>query len=68
MTPTNLQKQKEIQLAAKQKKVELDAAKTKKAEVEAKQRKIDAENCSKVRKSDSGPVKTKASWARLICQ
>ena len=59
MTPTNLQKQKEIQLAAKQKKVELDAAKTKKAEVEAKQRKIDAENCSKVRKSDSGPVKTK---------
>ena len=59
MTPTNLQKQKEVQLAAKQKKNEGDAAKTKKVEAEAKQKKTDLENCSKIKKSDNGSVKLK---------
>ena len=60
MTPTNLQKQKEVQLAAKQKKDEADAAKTKKAEAEAKQKKTDLENGSKVKKSDNGSKTKKA--------
>ena len=47
MTPTNLQKQKEAQLAAKQKKNEADAVKTKKNEAETKQKKTDLESCSK---------------------
>lgn len=60
MTPTNLQKQKEVQLAAKQKKSEADTAKTKKAETETKQKKTDLESCPKVKKSD-GSVKLKKS-------
>jgi len=60
MTPTNLQKQKEVQQAAKQKKDEADAAKTKKAEAEAKQKKTDLENGSKVKKSDNGSKTKKA--------
>ena len=64
MTPTNLQKQKEAQLAAKQKKNEADALKTKKAETETKQKKTDLESCSKSKKAD-GSVKPKSDGQKL---
>merc|ERR1712032_154720 len=49
-----------VQLAAKQKKDEADAAKTKKADAEAKQKKTDLENGSKVKKFDNGSKTKKA--------
>ena len=56
MTPTNLQKQKDLQLASKQKLNEAEAAKSKK-ESDAKLKKSEGDSTSKVKKTDV--VKTK---------
>jgi len=55
MTPTNLQKQKDLQLASKQKLNEAEAAKSKK-ESDAKLKKSEGDSTTKVKKAD---VKTK---------
>ena len=64
MTPTNLQKQKDLQLASKQKQNEAEVAKSKK-ESDAKLKKSEGDSTTKVKKADVKTKKTVVDGQKL---